>query len=368
MSRNNRAQDLDQIVPHSLLGLVQNYSPSGQEAGAVHWLVEHMQVSGFTEAYVDETGNAVGLMGEGAGQVVLLGHIDTVPGEIQLKILEGPQDVTFHGRGTVDAKGPLAAFVDAVAEVGPIPGIQWIVIGAIDEERESIGARSIINNYHPDFAIIGEPSQWDRIALGYKGSAWSDVTVRRSMTHTAHQGETAPEIAVGIWNRVQAWAETFNKDRTRIFDQATPTLRGFSSSQESFDETATLHLGVRLPQDLNPSDWYKHLNQIASQAGAETLPTGYPISAYRTGRNSPLVRAFLGGIRAVGGKPGFIVKTGTADLNIVAPVWGCPAVAYGPGDSNLDHTPNEHISLTAYHQSVSVLQAVLHRLAEQITS
>jgi LysW-gamma-L-lysine carboxypeptidase len=173
---------------------------------------------------------------------------------------------------------------------------------------------------------------------------------------------------VAVWNRVQAWAETFNEGRERLFDQVIPTLRGFSSSQGNYSGTATLQIGVRLPQDLAPPDWYDQLKEIASEVGAKLHPTGYPIAAYRTERNSPLVQAFLGGIRSAGGQPGFVVKTGTADLNIVAPVWGCPAVAYGPGDSSLDHTPDEHISLNAYHRAVCVLKAVLQRLANRITS
>jgi len=368
MPGTNKQQELDHNIPQTLLGLVQNYSPSGQETGAVHWLVNHMQALHFTRAYVDETGNAIGLMGEGGAQIVLLGHIDTVPGEIPVRIEEKPQAVILHGRGTVDAKGSLAAFVDAVAALGPVPGVQWVVIGAVDEERDSTGARSIVNKYHPDYAIIGEPSHWDRITLGYKGSAWADVTIQRAMTHTANQDETAPEMAVAIWDQVRGWAESFNQDRRRIFDQVTPTLSGFSSNQTDTAAITILHIGVRLPQDLQPTDWYKQLKEIASPTEAVVQPTGYPIPAYRSEKDSPLVRAFLGGIRAAGGKPGFVLKTGTADLNIVAPAWGCPAVAYGPGDSSLDHTPNEHISLNCYHKAVAVLQTGLQRLADQITS
>ncbi|HET6312487.1 MAG TPA: acetyl-lysine deacetylase, partial [Chloroflexia bacterium] len=38
-------------------------------------------------------------------------------------------------------------------------------------------------------------------------------------------------------------------------------------------------------------------------------------------------------------------------------------VAYGPGDSSLDHTPNEHISLSEYLHSIDVLEQVLRTLA-----
>src|SRR5215211_5019125 len=173
----------------TLIGLVSRYSPSGQEHEAVQWLVRRMKSLGFEDAFVDDAGNAVGVMGEGPKQVVLLGHIDTVPGEIKVE-----QDSTsLYGRGSVDAKGPLACFADAVAQAGAKEGWQYIVIGAVEEERDSDGARFVVDQYKPEFAIVGEPNQWNRVALGYKGSAWSYLTFKRSQDHTASGEETAAE-------------------------------------------------------------------------------------------------------------------------------------------------------------------------------
>lgn len=354
-------------VPPTLFGLVSHYSPSGQEEEATAWLVQHMQSLGFTQAFRDEVGNAVGILGDGPQSIVLLGHIDTVKGELPLR-LEGDR---FYGRGTVDAKGPLAAFVDATAAVGKIPGWQIVVIGAVEEEADSDGARFVADRYRPQFAIIGEPSQWNRVTLGYKGTAWFEATFRSPASHSASSRPSVCEAAFIFWDSLLKWTQAYNQDKERQFDQITPRLRGFCSAEDGFSETATLRVGVRLPCEVSPQEWYRRVESLFEcLEGVECRlqPTGYAIPAYRAEKNTPLVRAFLQSIRAVAAaegestSPSFTLKTGTADLNIVAPVWNCPAVAYGPGDSNLDHTPEEHLSLTEYRRAVKVLERVLREV------
>ncbi len=353
----------------TLVGLVEHYSPSGQERRAVEWLVARMRTLGFGEAFVDEAGNAVGVIGNGPKQVVLLGHIDTVPGEIKVALTPDLSPMgrgeLLYGRGSVDAKGPLACFVDAVAQVNALDGWQLVVIGAVDEERDSLGARFVVDNYKPDFAIIGEPNNWDRIALGYKGSAWANVTMRREQAHTASGEQTAAEAAIEAWLAVKSYADAFNAEKPRVFDKILPTLRGVGSGQDEFDQWARLNVGVRLPVDITPDAWYEILREtlkVSKTFRVLVEQVGFPLPAWECEKNSPLVRAFLSGIRSQGGTPRFVYKTGTADLNVIAPVWGCPAVVYGPGDSALDHTPNEHISLEEYGRAVNVLASTLRTL------
>jgi LysW-gamma-L-lysine carboxypeptidase len=315
-----------------------------------------MKLLGYDDACIDAAGNAVGVIGKGPKQIVLLGHIDTVPGEIKVE-----QDgILLYGRGAVDAKGPLACFVDAVAQVGPREGWQFVVIGAVEEERDSEGARFVATQYQPDLAIIGEPNQWDRVALGYKGSAWANVTVRCGQAHTASGEETAAEAAVDLWLKLKSYVDSFNADKEKVFNKLLLNLNGITSDSNDFEQWAQLKVGVRLPVEVSPETWLETLRELAKDAVVE--PLGFAVPAWRCEKNTQLVRSFLRGIRSQGGEPRFVYKTGTADLNIVAPVWKCPALVYGPGDSSLDHTPNEHISFDEYANSVKVLRRVLHDL------
>jgi LysW-gamma-L-lysine carboxypeptidase len=208
----------------TLLGLTERFSPTGQEGEAVAWLVSRMAELGYDRAYPDEAGNAVGVLGDGPRQIVLLGHIDTVPGQVPVRV----EDDLLYGRGTVDAKGPLAAFVDAAPRLGKRPGWQLVVIGAVDEEGDSAGARFAAGQFHPDFAVIGEPSRWDRVTLGYKGSAGVEITIQRPAAHSAAQAQNACEAAFETWEAIRLWCAGFNQGRARVFDQVSPTLRGLT--------------------------------------------------------------------------------------------------------------------------------------------
>lgn len=338
-------------------------SVSGDEARAVRRLVERMAQLGLA-AHVDAAGNAVGVRerpdaaGAVSREIVLLGHIDTVPGAVAVREEHG----VLYGRGTVDAKGPLVAFVVAAATADLPPGTRVVVIGAVEEEcATSRGARHAAACYTPDWCIIGEPSGWDGVTLGYKGRLLVEVTLVRPNHHSAGRERGSAETAVDWWNALTAHAAAFNRDRPRLFDQLLPSLRAFHTANDGLDDRAVLTAGLRLPPDC---DVDALLTAARGWAPAATLRAYAHEPAFQSDRRHDLARAFNRALRAAGATPRYKLKTGTSDMNVVGPLWGCPIVAYGPGDSALDHTPDEHLDLDHLRRAVAVLQGVLAYPAE----
>jgi len=335
--------------------MVEIPSLSGEESALAAYLVEVMRALGF-QAEIDAAGNAVGALGDGTQEIVLLGHMDTVPGVIPVRVKDGK----LYGRGSVDAKGPLAAFVAAASEVGALPGKRIVVVGATEEEAASSkGARHIGRTRAPACCVIGEPSGTRSITLGYKGRLVFAYQAETAASHSASPGQNVIETAVAFWNRVSRWAETENVGR-KMFDALDPVLREIHSGSDGMTEAVHLRASIRIPLGQTPETVQARIEALAP-AGTRLRFWGAD-PPYRAGKNTPLVRAFLAAIRAEGLEPAFKVKSGTSDMNVVGPAWNCPIVAYGPGDSSLDHTPDEHLDLAEYRQAIRVLARVLRTL------
>jgi len=339
-------------------------SVSGAETAVAQHLTTRMNELGLA-AHVDAAGNAVGVRvrpGKGGAigtEIVLLGHMDTVPGNIPVRIKDG----ALYGRGAVDAKGPLAAFVMATVQAHLPPGTRVVVIGAVEEEAAtSKGARFVAPQYQPDFCIIGEPSGRDAVTLGYKGRLLLDAEFSQPMSHTAGSEQGVAEKAVSFWNTIDDYAARFNQGRDRLFDQLLPSLRSVHTDSDGLTNRANLQIGLRLPPGFDVAGFRRWAE---GQAGSVTFRWYAQESACQSSGRDLLARAFRVALRKTGVRPRFKLKTGTSDMNVVGPIWQCPIVAYGPGDSSLDHTPNEHIVLAEYEQAIEVLVNVLEQASKK---
>ena len=345
-------------------------SYSRQESVLAHYLVEQAQQLGL-HSYVDDVGNLIASthpreMYTGLRPIILLGHMDTVRGYIPVRLEDG----VLHGRGAVDAKGPLAAFLCAagrMARVVPTDSFQHpiVVIGAVEEESASSrGARAVVERYQPFACIIGEPSGSQAATIGYKGRLLVEYCVTRPVHHSAGSQQNGNEVAVTFWNRVCRHAAEWNEQYAAksTFAALMPSLRSMSSDQDGLEEQVQLCIGYRLPPNYDVAGLRTRLEQWADEDEASISFSGEE-AAFQTTRTTPLARAFISTIRATGGQPVFKHKTGTSDMNVVGPAWGQNIVAYGPGDSRLDHTPQEHIHIAEYVQAISILELVLKELA-----
>ena len=373
-------QPNDELAVQFLTDIVGIPSVSGEERAVAEHIVAVMDALGF-DAEIDAAGNAVGRVGQGRPVLLLLGHIDTVPGVVPVR-REGR---LLYGRGAVDAKGPFAAFVLAAARSalvqpgrgplareefagqrpapqGQVRGGQIVVVGAVEEEAAtSKGAYHVVETYPPaDHVIIGEPSGWSRITLGYKGRLLLDYALERPMAHTAGQERAAAEDAVEFWLRVRDDAAAYNADKEGAFATLDPSLRRMHADNDGLTERAELGIGLRLPVGFDVEALIDRVQR--EWRGDATVETRGHELPYRADKRTPLISAFLSAIRAEGERAAFVLKTGTSDMNVIGPRWNVPIVAYGPGDSSLDHTPDEHIDLDEYLAAIRVLERVIARL------
>jgi LysW-gamma-L-lysine carboxypeptidase len=331
--------------------MLEIYSPSGREGEMAAYLVTQMRALGF-RTYQDPVGNAIGVLGHGEKEIVLLGHMDTVEGFIPIRLEDG----RLYGRGAVDAKGPLATFILAAARVGPLPDKRIVVVGAVEEETASKGARYLLDSFSPQMTVIGEPSGWQHVTLGYKGRLLVTYRLAAPMRHTTAQGPSASERAVEFWRRLTDYTEQFNQGERFRFHTLDPSLHRISTHNGGFEEEVAMNMTLRIPFGLDVPALKREMREWANGAAVGFSGEDVP---YKAGKNNPLVRAFLRAIRTRNGRPTFKLKLGTSDMNTVGPVWDCPIVAYGPGDSSLDHTPDEHIQVEEFIKAVGVMAEVI---------
>ncbi len=344
-----------------LVNMLRIPSYSGEEGALAHFLAEQARQRGL-HAYVDDAGNFIASThrAEDADQqpIVLLGHMDTVRGDVPIRIEDG----RLYGRGAVDAKGPLAAFICATARLQNTVQRPIVIVGAVEEESAtSRGARAVVNRYHPSACIIGEPSGSEAVTIGYKGRLLVHCTVTRSSSHSAGPAQSSSEGAAAFWERVRRHAEEWNQQSApsgSAFAALQPSLRSINSEHDGLEDRTQLMIGYRLPPGYDIAALRTQLEQWASEDDIKISFSGEE-AAFQTNRTIPLARAFNSALRANSVQPTFKYKTGTSDMNVVASVWGQNIVAYGPGDSRLDHTPQEHIRIAEYHQAIDVLTTVL---------
>ncbi|NLB77000.1 MAG: M20/M25/M40 family metallo-hydrolase, partial [Crenarchaeota archaeon] len=353
----------------NLLGI---YSPSGKEQAAANYIATEMKQMGF-EVGIDSIGNVIGVVGSGEPVILLCGHMDTVAGHLPLRLDEGK----IYARGAVDAKGPLAAMIMAAQGASKDPRFMGkiLVASVVEEEATSKGVRHLITQgIDADYAIFGEPSGEGNITIGYKGQIQLKIVVKTDTGHSSTPWlfDNALEKAYELWEKIKA-ACTFPS----IEPQETPftaitvclvrMVGGRANSVIPFE--AEMNLDIRVPIQYTTTQVYDKMMKIIAgyqntnpKVGIKTsvLDTVEPFEANKATR---LVHVLSSSVRKVLNKPATLLrKTGTGDMNILGKSMNLPIVTYGPGDSHLDHTVDEHIEIQEYLNTIEIYKETILKL------
>jgi LysW-gamma-L-lysine carboxypeptidase len=307
------------------------------------------------EVWIDEVGNVRAPADDG---VLLTSHIDTVPGEIPVRIEDNEDGVPeLWGRGSVDAKGSLCALAVTAVRTGTS------FVGVVGEEVDSRGGRYLVEDREavPDAVINGEPSGWEGITLGYRGLLAGTYVATSESGHSSRPDNNAIQDAIDWWASVDTefepdeWVPVFERVTTK------PVSMDGGISEDGLSVEATMDVQLRIP----PGHTTDEIREIADgHLTNGTVHWDDKVEPVMESPRTPVARAFRAAIRAEGGEPHLLRKTGTSDMNVFAKSWNCPMVTYGPGDSDLDHAPNEHLPLPEYDRSVAVLERVTTDLLE----
>ncbi|MEM3527439.1 MAG: M20/M25/M40 family metallo-hydrolase [Candidatus Bathyarchaeia archaeon] len=346
-----------------LIDMLKLYSPSGGESAVAKYLRETLSRSNF-DVRIDDTGNVIGTCGSGSPTLLLCGHMDTVPGQLEVR-LDGD---LLYGRGAVDAKGPLASMIMG----SNIPDLNGKIVVAclVDEEGNGKGVKQLIkDNVQADYAIFGEPSGACNITIGYKGSLHVYV---ECITPTAHSSapwlsSNAIEKTYEFWDNIKGYNFDCDIAESRFYSVTSclTALKG-GGTPGLIPSRCEAEIDIRTPPQTAPEKIIKTIIELAQDyerrnpdVKIKIRDAGY-IPAFEADPRSILVRALRYSIRKVCGRtPILLKKTGTGDMNELGSKLNIPMVAYGPGDSHLDHTPNEHISISEYLTSIRVYREAI---------
>lgn len=319
-------------------------SVSQDEHELAQYLLDSVRYPSVT-GKIDEAGNIVFQKGDGPHTLLLLGHIDTVPHVWPVRT--DSSGVT--GRGVVDAKGSFVNFIHMLEEVDVPEHGTLLVIGAVEEEiSSSKGAFYIRDHYAVDAVIIGEPSGDDSLTLGYFGLFKLVITIHRAQEHTAAKD------SISVFDELYGIVGEIRRRVLEVDPQSLSSLIDIKHRNEKGFLTVTGTLNFRVSPEAG-KDYRSKLDLEFGEGVSVEVVRATP--GFANSRSDTLVKSFIRSFAKQGKSIRYLKKRGTSDMNTLATTWSnVPMVAYGPGDSSLDHTNDEYLHYTEVESSRAILK------------
>jgi succinyl-diaminopimelate desuccinylase len=395
----------DEIVQFTVdLVRIPTINPPGDEyETCARFLGDHLRQRQFDVEYIvadsrpEHTArhprvNVVASRRGGGGPVVHLnGHVDVVPpgdGWTLDPFAGVVRDGRIFGRGVCDMKAGLAAAVyaaEAIARAGvTLPGTLEIS-GTVDEESGGfagvawLAEQGRIAKARTDYVIIPEPLNVDRISVGHRGVYWFELTLVGRMAHGS-----MPFLGVSA---IDAMTEVLSAIRREL----EPALAGRLTSMPVVPEAArhaTINVnaieggqpiaGIQTPCVADRCraifDRRFLIEETFGLAKAEIdalvkralsrvpgveheLRDLMVVEPVQTPRDSPVVSAVERAIgRVLDRQATLVASPGTYDHKHVARIAGIPhCIAYGPGQLELAHQPDESCRIDDLVNATKVL-------------
>lgn len=310
----------------------------------------------------------IGMAQPGAPTLMFNGHIDIVDvdGMQHPPFDAAERDGRIYGRGSSDMKGGVAAMCAAAVRAASqgLPG-ELIVAAVVDEEFESIGTRTLVQEgIRADAAIVTEPTGL-AIDPAHKGFSWIEVAVRGRAAHGSRY-----QIGVdAIQHAGLVLAELHEYELTELPKRTHPLL-GRASLHAStiaggvgwstYPDACTITLERRTLPGETAADAMREVHQACARVG-QRVPTFsaevrhvFSQAPSNVAIDAPIVLALADSLREQGETvtyEGMSAWTDAALLNAA----GIPAILFGPGDIALAHSAEEWIVVDEIERAARVL-------------
>ncbi len=286
--------------------------------------------------------NLLAVRGHGGRHFAFAGHVDVVPAGNgwQGDPFGGTiRDGMVFGRGAVDMKGAVAAFVAAAARVPADAGTISLIITGDEEGPAVYGTRALIDRMAargiaPDLCLVGEPTSQQRlgdmIKIGRRGSVniWIDVPGRQGHVAYPHLADNPitpliaalHEIEGIVLDRGNAWFQPSNIEITdlTVGNPATNVIPGHAAAR----------LSIRFNDEQRGDALVERIAGIVRSHAPEAQVVGRVSGeAFLTapGAFSTLIADAIG--KHTGLTPELSTTGGTSDARFLSAL--CPTVEFG---------------------------------------
>ena len=303
--------------------------------------------------------------------VAFAGHLDVVPpgaGWASDPFVPEVRGGLLHGRGAVDMKGAIAAFVAAAARVET--GRLTFAITGDEEGPATFGTRALIDRMRardliPNLCLVGEPTSaqrlGDTIKIGRRGSVnvWIDVAGTQGHVAYPHLADNPLRALVAILAEIDAlcldagtnWFQPSNIEVTSIDTDNLAT--------NVIPAKASARLSIRF-NDLHTGDGLiERIRQIAERHSTRaTITARISGEAFLTppGALSALVSDAVRDVTGL--TPELSTSGGTSDARFLVAL--CPVVEFGLCNATM-HKLDEAVPLTDLHALTDIYEAFLKR-------